>query len=141
RAERRRPAAGPFASGVPCRLVAADQQVRWMARRTPLTAHHRHIPARRARQRRAGRGRPPRSLAMDAPTIRAATSNDLDDLCRLLDQLSEHPAPPDRTRSAGALEAILTAPFVQLLVAEQEGRLVGTVTLVVVPNLTHGGRP
>lgn len=39
------------------------------------------------------------------------------------------------------LGAILANRGMRLLVGELRGRVVGTVTLVVAPNLTHGGKP
>jgi GNAT superfamily N-acetyltransferase len=39
------------------------------------------------------------------------------------------------------LTVILENGGMRLLVAQQDGAIVGTVTLVLVPNLTHGGKP
>jgi GNAT superfamily N-acetyltransferase len=65
---------------------------------------------------------------------------DLDALLRLYEQLSPENSGADRMSSVVALEAILGSPGVTLLVAD-EGGVVGTATLVVVPNLTHGAKP
>jgi GNAT superfamily N-acetyltransferase len=65
---------------------------------------------------------------------------DLDALLRLYEQLSPGDSGADRTTSAAALEAMLSTPNVTLLVAD-EGQVTGTVTLVIVPNLTHGAKP
>lgn len=59
---------------------------------------------------------------------------------RLYAQLSPGNATVHAVSEAAALEAILAAPHVGLLVADQ-GDVVGTVTLVIVPNLTHGAKP
>src|SRR5687768_2246554 len=72
--------------------------------------------------------------------VRRASMGDLDALLRLYEQLSPGDSGTDRTTSAAALEAILSASNVTLLVAD-EGQVTGTVTLVIVPNLTHGAKP
>lgn len=73
--------------------------------------------------------------------IRDADSSDLPQLCELLAQLGEDPPMVPGRAEQAALAAMLTLPGLTLLVAEQDARLVGTITLVVVPNLTHGSRP
>lgn len=76
--------------------------------------------------------------------IREATITDLNSLQELyLRHLTAHePAePPNRQLLLQTLEAIVGDPGYHLLVGEQEGRAVSSVTLVVVKNLTHGGRP
>jgi GNAT superfamily N-acetyltransferase len=73
--------------------------------------------------------------------VRRAATADLDSLLRLYEQLSAANAATDRVRAATALEEILATPSVSLLVAEHDGTVVGTVTLVIVPNLTHNAQP
>jgi GNAT superfamily N-acetyltransferase len=72
--------------------------------------------------------------------VRRAATADLDSLLRLYEQLSAANAATDRVRAATALEEILATPSVFLLVAEHGGTVVGTVTLVIVPNLTHNAQ-
>jgi GNAT superfamily N-acetyltransferase len=66
---------------------------------------------------------------------------DLDALLRLYEQLSVANAGTDRDRASRALEALLAAPGATLLVADADGAVIGTVTLVIVPNLTHNAHP
>ena len=65
---------------------------------------------------------------------------DLDALLALYEQLSPDNANPDRERASAALSDILSTPNMTLLVAEAD-RVVGTVTIVIVPNLTHESQP
>ena len=59
---------------------------------------------------------------------------------RLLTQL--HPTyPPDVAMVEAFIDAVLREPRRTLLVATIDDEVVGTADLVVVPNLTHGGRP
>lgn len=62
---------------------------------------------------------------------------DLDALLRLYEQLSPGNAGADRSRAGSALRLLLDRDGVTLLVGELDGRVVGTDTLVIVPNLTH----
>ncbi len=73
--------------------------------------------------------------------IRRASEGDLDALLRLYTQLSPGNADTTSDEAEPALAALLVLPQAHLLVAEAEGRIVGTVTLVIVPNLTHQARP
>ena len=81
------------------------------------------------------------------PIIRDAEPRDLPRLLELLKQLSEQSYTPEPTvRQAGephlaALRQIATDPGVRLFVVEDGGWIVGTLTLYVLPNLSHGGRP
>jgi len=65
---------------------------------------------------------------------------DLDALLSLYEQLSPDNANPDREHASAALSDILSTPNMTLLVAEAD-RVVGTVTIVIVPNLTHDSQP
>ena len=72
---------------------------------------------------------------------RLATPADLDALLRLYEQLSPGNAATERSRAATALEHLLATPGASLLVGEADGAVVGTVTLVIVSNLTHNAQP
>ena len=74
-------------------------------------------------------------------TVRHATSSDLEALLGLYAQLSPDNASTDPIRAALGLRQVLTRPELSLLVAESNGAVLGTVMLVVVPNLTHNARP
>lgn len=73
--------------------------------------------------------------------VRPATPADLDALLRLYVDLDPANATTDRTAAEPALAALLATPGAHILIAESDGRVVGTVTLVVVPNLTHSAHP
>ncbi len=78
--------------------------------------------------------------------IRDATRADLHRLIELLTQLSldeplDEPGPPPLPSYHAALEEILSDPRQRLLVVETSGRVVGTLVVVIVPNLTHQGQP
>jgi GNAT superfamily N-acetyltransferase len=73
--------------------------------------------------------------------VRRASTGDLDALLRLYEQLSAGNESTMAAAAAPALETILAAPGMSLLVAESDGGVVGTVTLVIVPNLTHNAQP
>lgn len=79
-------------------------------------------------------------------TIRDAT---LDDLPRIVALLQELSLDEPRERSEGplldayesAFHDIEASPRHRVLVADEEGHVVGTVTLMIVPNLSYRGRP
>ncbi len=76
--------------------------------------------------------------------VRQATLNDLDGLLALYQQLAGEQAsaaPGGRATSAGVLAEILADARRELAVATVEDRVVGTVDLLTVPNLTHRGEP
>ena len=73
--------------------------------------------------------------------IRRASEGDLGALLRLYEQLSPANAGSNRAKALVALRAILERDGVSLLVAEADDAVVGTVTLVIVPNLTHDSQP
>jgi len=74
--------------------------------------------------------------------VRRADVEDLQALLGLLSQLHEDEPPlgPGPARLA-ALDRILSAPGRVLLLAEGEGLAIGTLDLLIVENLTRGGRP
>ncbi|HEX4465811.1 MAG TPA: GNAT family N-acetyltransferase [Solirubrobacteraceae bacterium] len=76
--------------------------------------------------------------------IREALTDDLYVILALYEQLSderESARPTDRERSLAAFEQISADPARQLLLAERDGRIVGTLDLLIVPNLTHHAMP
>jgi GNAT superfamily N-acetyltransferase len=85
-------------------------------------------------------------VARDGARVRLATAEDLPRLIQLLDQLSldapqEQTGPPLPDAYREALNDILVDERQQLLVLEDQGTIMGTVTLITIPNLTHQGRP
>ena len=77
-------------------------------------------------------------------TVREAHQSDLDDLLVLYLELAEDrsgAAPADAPRSGAVLNAILQDRSRHLVVATVDGKVVGTVDVLIVPNLTHGGKP
>ena len=78
--------------------------------------------------------------------VREAIEADLPRLVELLAQLSiaeqrEDVGPPLPESYANALAEIDGDPRQQLLVLEADGRIVGSLALILVPNLSHQGRP
>jgi GNAT superfamily N-acetyltransferase len=78
--------------------------------------------------------------------IRRATARDLPRIVELLQQLSlDEPREESGAMLAGsyreAFARIDGDPSQQLLVAESDDRIVGTVVVVVIANLSHRGRP
>lgn len=73
--------------------------------------------------------------------IRTAQMEDMPALLRLYAELS----PDDPVLAPEAahvrLEALLASSLVHLLVAERDDDVVGTCLLLIMPNLTRGGRP
>jgi GNAT superfamily N-acetyltransferase len=72
-------------------------------------------------------------------TVRTAGAGDVPALCRLVRQLTGEDSTPEQ--AAAALREIEANPICHLLVAEEDGEIVGSLHLVVAPNVTHGGRP
>jgi GNAT superfamily N-acetyltransferase len=78
----------------------------------------------------------------DGLVVRSAVAEDLAELLALLSQLHEHDAPQTVTDELSATFAeILAESSRVLLVACRDGAIVGTLDLLVVANLTRGGRP
>lgn len=78
--------------------------------------------------------------------VRLATEADLPELIELLTQLSldaprEDLGPPLPDSYRRAFAEIAADSRQRLLVVERDGRIVGSATLVIVPNLSHQGRP
>jgi N-acetylglutamate synthase-like GNAT family acetyltransferase len=77
--------------------------------------------------------------------IRRATADDLPRIVEMLQQLSldvlrEDPGPPLPEAYQRAFEEVAADSRQQVLVAEAEGRVVATLTLVIVPNLSYRAR-
>jgi GNAT superfamily N-acetyltransferase len=78
----------------------------------------------------------------DGLEVRAAAAGDLAELLALLSQLHEHEAPqPVTDELSSTFAEILAERSRALLVACRDGAIVGTLDLLVVANLTRGGRP
>lgn len=81
------------------------------------------------------------------PTIRLATEKDIPRLIELYGELVISASPSETGRAPTAADykrafaQIQAASGQQLLVAEEDGKILGTMTLIIVPNLTHGGLP
>ncbi|MBN1813181.1 MAG: GNAT family N-acetyltransferase [Anaerolineae bacterium] len=74
--------------------------------------------------------------------IREAIEDDLDGLLDLYAHLSPNDAPsPPRARVVELWQEIIANPMLTYFVAEQEGQLVCSCNLTIVPNLTRGARP
>jgi GNAT superfamily N-acetyltransferase len=80
-------------------------------------------------------------------TIRPAVEADVPSILELYDQLAvgasdgkSHlkPALEDCAQVFAQIDAM---PGHELLVAEEDGRVIGTTVLIIVPNLTHGALP
>ena len=81
---------------------------------------------------------------MSTITVRDAETADLGQLLELYQELAEgDPArtPGDATSARPTLSQVLTDSDHHLCVASVNGTVVGAAELIVVPNLTHHGRP
>jgi ribosomal protein S18 acetylase RimI-like enzyme len=81
-------------------------------------------------------------MSICEPRIRPIKPTELDALIELYEHLhaDDAPLPPeDRLRSLWA--EIVVNPLLHYVVAEIDGRFVGSCTLAIVPNLTRGARP
>lgn len=79
-------------------------------------------------------------------TVREATEADLPRIIELLAQLSldeqrEDAGPPLPDAYRRALQEVLADRRQRLLLVEVEGRIAGSAVLIIVPNLSHQGRP
>lgn len=90
----------------------------------------------------------PVSPAWTVPAlIREAAEADLPRLLELYFQLAEHSTLPEAgvlpvtEAHRQALAAIQADPRMTCLVLEVDGRVMGTLTLYLLPGLSHGGRP
>ncbi len=77
-------------------------------------------------------------------SVREARRADVPAVLDLYHQLTLHPETyrdPDPAAVEAALDEFDRSPHTRLLVAEARGRLVATLVLVIVPNLSYGARP
>ena len=80
-------------------------------------------------------------------TVRSATHEDLPRIIELYSQLVVSSAPSEAERRADAAEyrrafdEILAMPGHELVVVEEDGKVVGTMVLLIVPNLSHQAMP
>lgn len=81
------------------------------------------------------------------PIIRTATENDLPRILELYQQLA---IPPVEDSSPGnpvldshrkAFADITAMPGCEVIVAEEDSKVIGTSMLTIVPNLSHNGKP
>jgi N-acetylglutamate synthase-like GNAT family acetyltransferase len=81
--------------------------------------------------------------ATSTTPIREAQPADLPRLLELLAQLEEDRQPRGEATDAElrALDDVTSDARQRLFVIEHAGQIAGTATLIVVPNLTHDGRP
>ena len=90
--------------------------------------------------------RQPADNEPDAPHIRDAHAADLPRIVELLAQLSldgprERLEKPLPASYLAAFEEIVADQRQRLLVIEAQGQIVGSAVLIIVPNLSHQGRP
>jgi GNAT superfamily N-acetyltransferase len=82
-----------------------------------------------------------------ATIIRAATEEDIPRILELYEELVTSTAPAEigRTTSLDDYRRIYqearVMPGHELIVAEEEGEVIGTLVIVIVPNLSHKGLP
>lgn len=84
------------------------------------------------------------AAAIDPFDVREAVAGDLDGLIEVLSQLADGRStalPADRAASRRVLELILSDPSRHLLVAVSGERVLGTVDVAIMQNLTHRGTP
>jgi ribosomal protein S18 acetylase RimI-like enzyme len=76
--------------------------------------------------------------------VREALPSDLEALASLYDELTgplDEPVPDPAPDPRQVLEQMIGDPARSLLVAELDGEIVGTVDLLIAPNLTHHAQP
>lgn len=73
--------------------------------------------------------------------IRESKADDLRGLLELYTQLHDNPMPALDEAITALWAGILRDVNNRIIVAEEDGKIVSSCTLLVVPNLTHGQRP
>jgi ribosomal protein S18 acetylase RimI-like enzyme len=76
-----------------------------------------------------------------AVTLREVNETDLNGLLKLYTELHSNAMPECGEKPAGIWAEILGNKNHHIIVAEEEGRIVSSCTLLIVPNLTHAQRP
>lgn len=74
-------------------------------------------------------------------TLRAAEQSDLDALLSLYQQLNTEDPLPNQEKAAATLESLRRNPMTQVLVAADSEKVLGSCTLIIVPNLTRNLAP
>jgi len=74
-------------------------------------------------------------------TIREADENDLKSLLALYTQLHDNAMPQNDSELSALWGSILQDEKQHILIAVENGRIVSSCVLVIIPNLTHGQRP
>lgn len=78
---------------------------------------------------------------LDSISVRGACEADLNAVLDLYQQLSPQVPVADAAQAPAIWRDLLARPGVTVFVADHDGRASATCTLVIVPNLTRGGRP
>lgn len=73
--------------------------------------------------------------------LRPAAAGDLSDLLLLYRDLNPADPPLAEEAARRAFETMLAQPGLTLFLAETDGEVLATATLIVIPNLTRGARP
>lgn len=73
--------------------------------------------------------------------IRDAVRGDLPELLALYGHLTPDDPPCGQSHAEGVLEQLKGFAGSAVLVAEEDGALLGSVTMIVIPNLSRGGAP
>jgi len=79
--------------------------------------------------------------------IRAATEKDIPRILELYEELVTSTAPAETGRTPSldeyrrVFEQVRDMPGHELIVAEENGEVIGTMVLLIVPNLSHSGLP
>jgi GNAT superfamily N-acetyltransferase len=74
-------------------------------------------------------------------TVRAAVRTDLAGMLALYRHLNPDDPTPDQAKAETAWSALIESDLATVIVADADGALVSTCTLVIIPNLTRGARP
>src|SRR4051794_30707448 len=80
-------------------------------------------------------------LMDDKRIVRVACDEDLPEIIALLHHLNPDDPPLDPVRARAIWSDMLQGTGVRVFVVEDGGVLLATCTLILVPNLTRGGRP
>lgn len=74
-------------------------------------------------------------------TIREICKNDLHDILKLYEQLGDNPFPEDSGQLNHIWNQIINTNNYHIIVAEEDGKIISSCTVVIIPNLTHNVRP